>query len=247
MSKPQKFLFETSFDPEEILAREQAISVEHHKKCLEEEYSKGFTKGFEEAQQGIDARNTEQLRDINARLLSLLEEQTQHREKSQVILSRVLQKCLEKLFPTMANQCAIEEVLTTISKAFDQEPPSREIEVFVHPETVEALRGKLSSTKEGEIKNIHFKVQAAPDLDKSDCRLMWEGGGLERLSSRIFKEIDECLERLGATTDLDPIRKSGETKIESPPNIEQKNNDEFEEGLDAIENEGCQNLITDTK
>ena len=197
MSK--KFLFDTSFEPQDMATRASAIPLADHTVALQKEYDKGVQQGSTETQAGIDARNTEQLQDLNIRLITLLEEQKKYREKVQTLVAGILQKSLEKLFPVMAKEKGINEVLQVVSKTFETTPPGREIKIFAHPDTVNALQKKLNSLQENPSQTLIFTVQADEKLSFSDCRITWEGGGLERLSSRLYQEIDTCLERLSVT------------------------------------------------
>lgn len=199
----QKFLFETSFEPKDIAERDAAIPVDVHEATLKAEYAKGFEQGRAEAQAGIDARNTEQLQDLNTKLFDLLEEQKHHRHKVQTLLGEVLKKSLEKLFPALAKAHGLEEILNVVSTTFQEEKPGQEMGVFAHPETVSALSDKLATLEKEEGRSVRFKVTEDPTLSFSDCRITWEGGGLERLSSRLYEEIEQCLDRLKITETIE--------------------------------------------
>lgn len=179
--------------------RESAILLADHMKALEESHGKGFAAGQEEAETGIVA----QLETLHLTLLDLIAEQTRHRQKSQMLLAGILQTSLAKLFPALAQQGALEEVLETVGRVFESEVPAQEITISVALGTADKLQERLRVLKEEHDQPLTFKVQEDPELCASDCRLDWEGGGLERLSARLYQEIETCLARLGVTEHLD--------------------------------------------
>lgn len=236
----QKFLFETSFEPKDIAERDAAIPVDVHETALKAEYVKGLEQGRADAQAGIDARNTEQLQDLNTKLIVLLEEQKQYRHKVQTLLGEVLKASLEKLFPALAETHGLEEVLKVVSTTFQEEKPGHEMGVFVHPETVRALSEKLTTLESEEGSSVCFKVTEDPALSYSDCRITWEGGGLERLSSRLYKEVEQCLDRLKITETIEmPEAKENEELSEQTErsNAGLGNKDE-NETIEEVKNDG---------
>lgn len=231
MAPAKKFLFETSFDPEDMAARAAAVPLETHTAAIEEAHSKGFEEGRNEAQEGIDARNTEQLQHLNVKLLTLLEEQEQYRHKVQTLLASILQKSLEKLFPVLAKKQGLSEVLDVVAQTFKKTAPAREITLFTCPQTVDALQEKLKTLQKDFDQPLIFKVCGEETLTYTDCRLEWEGGGVERLSSRLYQEIEACLERLSVTETIDTPPLSQDSSL-SPS---------LEDGLEATSSDTTKN------
>lgn len=197
----EKFMFETSFAPEDISYRQKFHSPED----LEAAKAAAYAQGFQAAQSDFEAMNQAQIQILLDQVGSLFEQQEVMAQNLHHHVAVLAQKALNAAFPTYAKNGGGEEIWHALTQAVEEHKSVKAFTVYVAPASEGSLSKKLTTFKK---KNITVDVQVQEDMEPSDCRIEWDSSGLERAEQILFQELLRVLERMDAcpTLELDLIQ-----------------------------------------
>ncbi len=210
MDTHEKFLFETSFEPNVLSGAAQAKAAEEAEPeeppaptFSEEElaaakqasFAEGKAIGEAEAGRGIAQRTAEQLAELSAKFETLSAElgdkvDTAHRETLMAAMT-----VIHKLFPRLSESQAQAEIQAVVEDCLERLHDEPRLVVRAADQDLDALRLHL----DGCVKRSGFDgalVFLADDrLNPGDIRVEWADGGAERDVAALWAEIDGIIER----------------------------------------------------
>lgn len=196
----KKFMFDCVFQTDEQKALE--VNYKHtsedflqaQKISYEQGEQTGYKRGHEEALSSIYKQCADK---VTYYLKLLLEQHSDFEKKSHQSVALMTSYMARTLLPAYMEQGALAEVINVIEQAFETLEKSTVV-IYVHPKMVEILDNETKKFQE-ENPLIILKIQAVRSgCDLSDCRIEWQGGGLERRSKRLEEEVQIALSRLAS-------------------------------------------------
>ena len=210
MNPNDKFLFETSFDPEVLSgaakarAAEEAAAEEPPAPTFSEEelaaakqaaYGEGAAAGRAEAEEGIARQTAEQLTTLAARLEALsdtLDEMMGERHRETLLAAMTV---VRKLFPRLNDESGLTEIKAVVEACLERMRDEPRMVIRAAEPQIDVLKAELDSC----IKRSGFTgklVFLADDrLQPGDVRAEWADGGAERDQDALWQEIDQVIER----------------------------------------------------
>lgn len=209
MGPAKKFLFETSFDVEELpleTVEDEAEEVEPEEiipTFSEEEVTaareEGFATGKEE---GINEASAATERQIVGLLNTLMEHfkelfNAQEKADSSILDSAisVAVAIARKAFPTLNERHGMEEIERMVDIALKNILDEPQVTLYTSPDLADTLSKRLGAlTTQAGFKG-KIQVLADETISAGDCRAEWSGGGAKRNMDELWQEIDEIVER----------------------------------------------------
>lgn len=206
--KINKFLFSEDFSIDIHADDKPTIS----KNALEQErdsahqsgYDQGFNAGRQEAQSAIDAQNTSHLENIAQQLDQLHVLHENHTHKTHENVAHILDVLTKKLLPVHVETHGTDEVVALVAKAMQEMKLEPHLIIHVAPHYVESVQEKIERLKNEMNFAGRLTISPSDSLHSTDCYIEWKGGGLERVTSDIFKNMEEAIARMSPTPYEDP-------------------------------------------
>jgi flagellar biosynthesis/type III secretory pathway protein FliH len=215
MRQIEKFLFNVSFDENELARAEAAtkaaeaevqeesfeeielptFSEEEVATARAEGFDAGKAEGSQETAESIEARTAETLAKLAGQFGNLFRDQTATNaalfDDAINIAVAILRKCFPYLTDTHAQQ-AIEDMVREVLAEILEEPRAL---VHVHPDLVEPLNARIAEIAEQS--NFEGQVLIIDDaaMPPGDCRVSWSSGSAERDMKTLWQRVDEIVEQ----------------------------------------------------
>jgi flagellar assembly protein FliH len=163
----------------------------------------GVTRGRNEAVAAFDKQV--------AATLSTIAQQTASIAKSIAAEAQAAGKSVDlalaivrKLHPALVERQGLAEIESVLSQCLESLKQEPRLVAYVHSALLDALQERLtqlsaSSGFEGRVVLIGDDA-----MGESDCRVEWADGGVEREAGRIWRAIEDALNRYIAADDRDP-------------------------------------------
>lgn len=187
-SSARKFLFEDTQDFDNSLDDLPTITPRDHARICQEAYQNGAR----DAQGSLEKYALEVVSDCQKKVEELIRTEVAVVESFHRQVADLTQGILEKILPPLLAQGSFENLSQFLKETFAKLPQDRNMTIFVNPELVI----KVQEYTKGFSFKGQIQVQGEPGLSKLDCRIQWQGGGLERYISDVLGKIDQELSRL---------------------------------------------------
>ncbi|MDJ0607960.1 MAG: FliH/SctL family protein [Kiloniellales bacterium] len=204
MARPEKFLFQTSFD-ERALAREAeraaeaeaapSFGVEELAEAERKGYAAGEAAGRAEALAGAEQSAAAALSAIEQQLSRLGEDAAQSARQREERAIRVAVSVVRKLFPSMAAQGGLAEIEGLVEHCLASLEDEPRVVVRVPDAQLDALKARLDGIAAGCGFEGRIVLLSEAGLGPADARVEWADGGAEHDSQELWAEIDEVLDR----------------------------------------------------
>ncbi len=202
MNAPKRFLFDTSFEPEE-LAKKQTKNIPQPKyfdedlaQARAEGYAEGENTGraqvLESIEQDVDkcvAAIAQGLPELRQRLEAMQDRQT--RDAVQVAATLV-----RKLFPRLAREHGLAEIDNVITEAMARLREEPRIVVRVSESLLDTVRDRVCAAADAAGFEGRIVFLAEDSLANGDVRIEWADGGAERDTGRIWQDIEKIIPRI---------------------------------------------------
>jgi len=202
---PQRFLFDRSFDvnakpakkpkPEAEKPPEPTFSRDELEAARQDGYAQGHAAGLEEAAAGRDAEITRLVAAIGEQLPAVLTAQAAANERLLHDGARLATIIARKILPAFTARHGMEEVAALIDHCLETLLEQPRITVRVGAPYVEAVRTHLDDAAAANAFDGRFQVEPDDAMGPSDCRIAWQGGGLERNEADIWRQVDAATEK----------------------------------------------------
>ena len=204
MSMSDKFLFETSFEPEDMdesvmPGRKPAkpkFGEEDLVKARAEGSAAGKESGRQEAMESIEQQISRALSAISERLTGLSQAQVQASERQTRGAIEAALMIMRKMFPHLAARHGLAEIESVVCDCLERLRTEPRIVIRVADSLLDQVEQRVSqlAAHAGFDGKIVFLSQEG--LQLGDIRVEWADGGAERDSSRLWREIDQIIARI---------------------------------------------------
>ena len=220
----QKFLFDTSFDPDDVRraaerARRQeaaerakqeaaaqqpetpaepaapAITEDDLKTAHAAGYAEGEAAGRAAAQRSAENRLNALLEHVPTSLTPLIDAQ---RRSDADLIEHAVQIAVtmgHKLFPELARRRGLVEIEAVIRDCLADMIDEPRLVVRVADDMLDIVRARLQPMVAETGFEGAIVFMADPAMGPSDCRVDWADGGAERLSARLWDEVEATVAR----------------------------------------------------
>lgn len=214
MRQIEKFLFNVSFDEDELARAEEAakaaiaetqeesfeeielptFSEEELAAARAEGFEAGRAEGAREANEALEARIADTLSQLAGRIDTLFNERVATNaalfDDAVNIALAISRKCFPHLTETHALR-AIEDMVRDVLAEILEEPRAM---IHVHPDLAPSLNERISALAEAS--NFEGQVLIIDDANMAmaDCRVSWSSGSAERDMKALWQRVDEIVE-----------------------------------------------------
>ena len=257
MAIAERFMFDTAFDELDELStvgRQKELSdafsqsgnntsandkkvekeLEEEKRIeqiREESYQNGKKDGNSEALMGIEES-------INKLLITISDEINNLEVKQELVnkeisdnLILLIQTIIKKIFPTLAKNSAVEEIIKVIvdlPKLYTEEP---EILVKINPLIIDQLNDHLSEKILDNTRLKKLKLVEDSSVEEGDCQIDWSNGSAERNLDKLVQKMDDIISQninsINKQNNDEDGEKSLTTSNETNNKIEDQNEEIF--------------------
>ncbi len=227
MNMLEKFLFDTSFEPEDLgeqMAPDGAkpAAPKFGEEDLEKARAEGFAAGKEtgerDAMQAIEQQISQALSAIGERLSGLSKAQAEANEHQARDAIEVALAVVRKMLPRMAGRHGLAEIESVVSDCLARLRAEPRIVIRVADSLLDEVEQRVSAlaARAGfEGKTVYLSQEG---LQPGDIRVEWADGGAERDSDRLWSEIDQLIAPLIGPTEQ-PAEAAGPSSGPSPTNV----------------------------
>lgn len=185
--KVSKFLFEgDEFDA--TLDDLPSITPRQQKAFGHEKFQEGFT----QAQASIEKYSMEVLNACHENIRQLIEAEKNVVHSYHKEISELCQQILCKVLPATGDAGIVKEIKSYLEETLKEIPEERNFKLFCHPELVETLKAFIQDWPHKGTKDVNGDAT----LSKLDCRIEWDGGGIQHYTQSVLEKIDFALSRL---------------------------------------------------
>ncbi len=199
--KPQKYLFDAEFDYSETLEDIQSITpkelAEEKTKAQATSYEEGYQKGVQETNESLTRTASDQLFVITGKIDELIETEKMILNTFHTQVAQVSEMVTSMVLPALAKQGAIDEVKALLDKVKSQLPNDQKVTIFVQEPLVDLIKEHIAKGTSDADFTAEITVVAGSDFQPTDCKVSWEGAGIEHYMSNAMAEVRETLLRLG--------------------------------------------------
>ena len=235
MAHPQKYLFETSFDPQDIerrradaaqkaaetARREEEARLQEEADAIaraaaeaeaepppamftEEEmsiartqaYAEGEAAGQVEGQRIIEAQISQALEQAVPQIGKLIDRQHKSDAELRAAAVDTALAAVRKLLPEATRRRGLGEIEAVVRDCLLDMIDEPRIVIRVADEMLDMMRARIDPVTERLGFGGSIVLLAEPGMGPADCRIEWADGGAERLSSKVWQEIDAAVTRL---------------------------------------------------
>ena len=203
MSMSAKFLFDTSFDPEDMDRSGMPGRKPAKPKFGEEDLEKARTDGFaagkesgrQEVMQSIEQQISTALNAISGQLTGLSQAQVQASERQARNAVEAALTVMRKMFPHLASRHGLAEIESLVCDCLERLRTEPRIVIRVADSLLARVEQRVSQLAAcaGFDGKIVFLSQEG--LHPGDIRVEWADGGAERDSDRLWHKIDQIITR----------------------------------------------------
>jgi flagellar assembly protein FliH len=211
MNAPKKFLFETTFEPDELKGAPRPAKKEPVPTYLEEDLTKARDDGFAAGKEAGQKAAKESIERDTAQALERITQQLGELGKvqSEAIMNRsretieIAIAVIRKLFPSLTDTHGMTEIEAIISECLTHLRSEPRVVIRVADSLLDTVnqRTKELAAKAGFEGKIVLIAQN--DLPAGDVRVEWADGGAERDSGLLWREIDNVLSHVIGVTPPD--------------------------------------------
>ena len=207
----------------------------------EENYQNGKKDGNSEALMGIEES-------VNKLLITISDEMNNLEAKQDLVnkeisdnLILLTQTIIKKIFPTLAKNSAVEEIIKVIvdlPKLYTEEP---EILVKINPLIINQLNDRLSEKILDNTRLKKLKLVEDSSVEEGDCQIDWSNGSAERNLDKLVQKMDDIIAQninsINKQNNDEDGEKSLTTSNETNNKIEDQNEEIFNTKIVGSETE----------
>jgi len=185
MLNSKKFTFGESFLNEagKVIVPE----VEH---AREQGHAAGYEAGYAQAKSELEADVAAMLAVLNSRMAELVSNQQAAYEFVTSSTLSVVKAIIQKVIPYSFEKFGDHEVQCFVDEVMKGLQASGVITIFVHADLQKVIEDKVQGYEGLKV------VVKKDDLERTDCRIIWDDGGVEQIRSKLLQEIDQALARV---------------------------------------------------
>lgn len=118
---------------------------------------------------------------------------------------------VRKLHPALVERQGLAEIESVLSQCLESLKQEPRLVAYVHSARLDALQERLAQLSASSGFDGRVVLIGDDAMGESDCRVEWADGGVEREASRLWRAIEETLNRYIAVEDREGKRVKGES------------------------------------
>lgn len=186
--EPEPVVEEVEPEPEVITFSEEEVAEK-----VKEAEKKAYERGLKAAQESIEQSQKELLESINNKLIALIANTIKAEETAEQEAFVLARAVVDKLVPGLNEEHAAEIVNKFIADNFNSFKNESKLSFYIHPDIISYAQetiAKLANSYDFEGK---IALHKDASLEKADCRIEWENGGVERNSAELGERVKNLL------------------------------------------------------
>ncbi|HUK60732.1 MAG TPA: FliH/SctL family protein [Stellaceae bacterium] len=202
MGKPQRFLFDVSFDrldpPESddtSVLPEPRFTQAELDAARSEGLAAGRSSALAEAAQSNEAKLTGAVETLTAAAERLLAERTRIESEVEHTAVAFVRAVIQRAVPALAAKDPLAELESFVTRILGETFEEPRIVLRVGDALFEPLKDRLPALSQSAGFSGKLVLLADPDLAAGDARIEWADGGAERDHGRFMAELDRILAR----------------------------------------------------
>ncbi|MBI4183103.1 MAG: hypothetical protein HY521_03780 [Proteobacteria bacterium] len=172
---------------------EPTFGAEDLARARAEGVAEGREAGVRELRASLDQASAEALEQLAARLPALAEAQRESNERLQSQAIAVAAVVMRKIFPELTRRHGTAEIEAMIRDCLRDLLHEPRVIVRLGPELADSLRPRIEATAQAGGFVGQLSVVADEVMAPGDCRVEWGASGSERVSARLWEEIDRIV------------------------------------------------------
>jgi len=203
MNAPRKYLFETSFETDDLPAApvpaekepEPTFSEEDVAKARDDGFAAGKEAGRKAAEELIERDVAQALTHVTQQLADLGTAQSDSIERRGREAVEAALAIIRKLFPSLAEKHGMVEIETIIGECLTRLRGEPRVVIRVADALLDAVNERATALAAKAGFEGKLVLIAQDDLQAGDVRVEWADGGAERDSESLWHEIDTIVAR----------------------------------------------------
>jgi flagellar assembly protein FliH len=194
---------------------EKLYTEEDLEAAREEGQIAGHTAALEDAETAREHYVADALNMISQSLDGLEEKQAQANRETGEVAMRMVYAIVEKVLPEHAKGYVVDSMEALVREVLPLVYDEPTLVVRVHNMVAEDIQTKLDEICQRS--NFNGTARVVPDyeLQPGDCRVEWEGGGADRVESRLWSEIREIISDNVGPVDLEALDAAADAEVEA--------------------------------
>lgn len=211
--EPKKFLFDLSFDDEVArgLSKKEkekpTFSEEDLEAAKKEAYDSGMAAGKNTMLESQQQQMNLMLNDMEGKLKETFDMANENHAGQLTQMRKIALVIMRKLMPAYVDKYGFEEIEQIVNRTIEEMNQEPRLVIRVPESQFNEANERLNALAENKAYAGKLIILSDAELTKSDCRIEWADGGIERNQHEIWHEIDKAL----------GMSDSSESTIPTPP------------------------------
>ena len=193
--EPKEEITEVEYEAEPLPPEQEIknFTEEEDAEKLKAEEKEAYERGLQTARDGIESTMAALLENIGNKLTTLIADSSKAEENAEQEAFALARAVVEKLVPNLTAENAAEIVKKFIAENFNSFKNEAKLSFYIHPDIISYVQetiAKLANSYDFEGK---ISLHKDASIEKSDCRVEWENGGVERNSAALGEKIKDML------------------------------------------------------
>jgi flagellar assembly protein FliH len=204
--------------PEPEVAAKPEFTQSQLDAAREEGYIAGHTAALDEAATAREHYVADAMNLIAQNLDKLEENQRTTNLQLADVAMRMVYGVAQRLLPRFAQAHAVDSIEHFVREVLPLAVGEPRLAVRAHPMIAPDLEERLKAVFERASFQGSYHVITDYELQPGDCRLEWDGGGVERDEGRIWRDIREVIAGTIGDVDVDALDKAADAVIAQDQN-----------------------------
>lgn len=181
-----------TYREDEVLEREKQSKEEGKK----EGYQEGYQKGFQEASQAKENMHNMLLENLEKNFkeffMSYKESEEKNNFENNVI--EVCKEIIQKIIPVMEKDTAKDIIADFLNKNFSSFKTEAKLSFYTHSDNINYMQEVVLNLARKYDFEGKISLHKDDTMSISDCRVLWDNGGVERNSVKTLDKITKILD-----------------------------------------------------
>lgn len=199
MEAARKFTFGESF-----VNAEGAIinpDIEHAREAGKQA---GYDEGYAQAKSEIEADTLAMMTFVNLKLEEIREAQKEAYEFVTGSTVQLVRKIIERILPHMIKMHGDSEVESFVDEVLKRLKPTGQVTIYVNPALQKATEVRVQEHLSNFEAQMNIIIKPDETLERTDCRVLWDDGGVEHIKAELLKQVDSALDRVLSNAPSEP-------------------------------------------
>lgn len=203
-AEPRRFMFDQSFDtgrrqakkpkPEDERPPEPTFNLQQLEEARNQGYEQGRAAGNAESAASMETETARLVAAIAGQLPALMAAQAEANDRLMHDGATLVAAIARKILPSLVAQRGLDEVDSLVADCLRTLIDQPKIVVRVNARHTEGIATRLAAAASVSAFEGRFMVEADEAMGPSDCRISWQGGGLERKAEDIWRQVETAIE-----------------------------------------------------